>query len=102
VPWYYEELHVLAKGTTKLLATTSVGQIADMDHLLEIVRDIPVRQDDVDWNCVTWVKGALEELALDGTALEQGGVGTDWLMLRDLVVGAAALKLRQKQQVAAR
>lgn len=92
VPWYYEELHVLAKGTSKLLATEPVGKVVDMDHFLEIVRDIPVQQGQADWNCVTWVQEVLHEVSQDATALEMKTSGYDWPSMRDSVVEVAAQK----------
>lgn len=101
VSWYFEELHVPAKGTQKLLATIPVGEVVDMDHLLEILRDIPIHQDDADWNCVAWIHEALDDLSHDASALEVQGVGNDWLALRDSAMGAASLKAQQYHSVAA-
>jgi hypothetical protein len=97
VTWYFEEVHVPVKATPKLLATIPVGQVIDVERLLEILRDIPIRQNDLDWNCVSWIQEALDELSHDSTALEVEGLGGDWLALRDSVMGAAALKSSQIQ-----
>lgn len=82
-----------AKATPKLLTKISVGNVVDIDHMLEIIRDVPIHQDNSDWNCVTWIHEALDELALDNTVLEGEGSGSDWLDLRDRAIGAAELIL---------
>jgi hypothetical protein len=102
VTWYYEEAHVAAKGTSKLLATIPVGEVVDMDKMLEILRDIPIQQGDVEWNCVSWMKMAVDELSHDGTALEIHDLGKDWQSLRDSAIWAADQKANQYQDAAAR
>jgi hypothetical protein len=100
VTWYFEEVHVLAKGTSKLLTSIPIGEIVDMDNLLEILRDIPIRQEDVEWNCVTWIRQALDDLSHDSSAIKLEAIGRDWPKLRDSVMEAAAQKAAQYQSPA--
>jgi hypothetical protein len=67
--WIYEEIHVSARGTQKLLSKTYIGDIADEERLLEIIRDAPIRQDEEGWNCVSWVREVLEMMWEDGEVL---------------------------------
>ncbi|ESZ93189.1 hypothetical protein SBOR_6421 [Sclerotinia borealis F-4128] len=45
------------------------------------LRNIPIKQGVPYWNCVAWVKGALELLQDDGKSL--GTAVTDWTKVRD-------------------
>lgn len=56
-----------------------------MDCLTETVRGTPIVQSDPNWNCVTWVKDALETLQVDGRAL--GTSQLDWKTVRDAAMG---------------
>lgn len=56
--WIYEELHVSAAGTPKLLSQIFIGDIVDEERFVEIVRDVRVRQEE-GWNCVAWVEEAV-------------------------------------------
>jgi hypothetical protein len=102
VTWFFEQLHVDAKGTSKLLTTTPIGKVVDMDRLLEILRDIPIPQNEPDWNCVNWMREALDEISHDQTALEIEGLGADWQALRDSVMKAAALRSSQVPEAVTR
>jgi len=79
--WYYEELRVPIGKTPKLLSMTPIGEILDMEKFLEIVRDVPVVQGDGEWNCIIWIRQALEGLREDGEALV---FTEDWCMERFL------------------
>jgi hypothetical protein len=100
VTWFFEEIRVQAKGTSKLLATIPLGEIVDMDHLLEILRDTPIHQGEVNWNCVSWIRKALDDLSHDSTAITLGALARDWPTLRDSAMEAAAQKAVQYQSSA--
>lgn len=68
--WIYEEVHVPARGTPKLLSQTYLGDIINNEQLAEILRDTPIDQKN-GWNCVDWVERAVE-LMSEGGALEGG------------------------------
>jgi hypothetical protein len=88
--WIYEEIHVDARGTPKLLAQIRIGDILDTDRLLEILRDVPIVQDLAGWNCIEWIKDALDSLEMDAEAV-RGGL--DWVKLRKLGLSAADAKM---------
>ncbi|KAJ5780060.1 hypothetical protein N7457_005220 [Penicillium paradoxum] len=46
-----------------------VGKVADGNRLVKILRNTPIRQGQPGWNCVSWVKEALEMLKDDSKAL---------------------------------
>lgn len=87
--WLYEEIHVDARGTPKLLTKTLIGDINDWDGLFEILRDVPLDQETADWNCLSWIRDALRAVGQDGTVVSgRSGVGC-WSALRRFVLGAA-------------
>jgi hypothetical protein len=68
--WIYEEIAVDSKGTPKLLSQTFIGDVLDMDRVLEILRDVLIVQDSAEWNCVEWIRSVLDDLEVDGGAVE--------------------------------
>jgi hypothetical protein len=64
-----------------LLVRVLIGKVTNMQRLESILQDIPVRQGDPAWNCVIWVKQALEKLQADGKAV--GTSRLDWPRVRD-------------------
>jgi hypothetical protein len=68
--WIYEEVHVSALGTPKLLAQTYIRDVVNDEGLLEILRDVPIRQEK-GWNCVDWIESALK-MVWDEEVVERG------------------------------
>ena len=56
-----------------------VSKVADENRLAQNLRAIPIRQNLQGWNCVAWVKEALESLNADATAL---CTRVDWETMR--------------------
>lgn len=69
--WIYEEIHVSARVTPKLLSKTYIGDVVDNERLYEVLRDTPIRQQEWGWNCVDWVSEAVG-LVWDAELLEGG------------------------------
>ncbi|RKF78050.1 hypothetical protein GcM1_214018 [Golovinomyces cichoracearum] len=74
--WFYDELPVSLHATNMLLVRVKIGKIIDTKRLRKILRDCPIRQGEQDWNCVSWVKEALEALWSNEKVL--GTAITDW------------------------
>ena len=89
--WDFEERECPLTPTNMLLVRVVVGKIIDGNRLAEILRNTPVREDQPGWNCVAWVKEALESLANDSKAL--GTSVTEW----DKVRNAAMEYCQQKK-----
>ena len=68
-----------------LLVRIMIGKIVDKECLLSILRNTPIRQGQPGWNCVAWVKEALETLKADNKAL--GTSVLDWNKVRDVSMG---------------
>ncbi|TVY47527.1 hypothetical protein LOCC1_G003694 [Lachnellula occidentalis] len=79
--WYFEERDVGLLATSMQLVRIMIGKIEKMDRLVSILRRVPIRQGQRGWNCVSWVKEALESLNADGKAL--GTSVTAWQAVRD-------------------
>lgn len=98
--WLYEEIHVSARGTPKLLAQTYIGDIADNERLFEILRDAPVAQE-TGWNCISWVTGAMEAV-WESEALESGRLDRLEFLKREALRAADAEYARREDMVKAR
>lgn len=46
-----------------------VGKVKNLDQLKSILASIPLRLEISEWNCVEWVKEALQTVEQDGKAL---------------------------------
>lgn len=79
--WVFEEKEVSLLATSMLLVRIVIGKIEKMDRLVEILRVVPIRGEEDGWNCVGWVKEALQVLNADGRAL--GTSLTEWQRVRD-------------------
>ncbi|KAK5998887.1 hypothetical protein PT974_01271 [Cladobotryum mycophilum] len=64
-----------------LLVRVLVGKVKNLERLLELFRNSPLRPDVTGWNCVYWVKEALETAAKDSNVLASC-VG-NWQIVRD-------------------
>ena len=87
--WIYEEIPVNAAGTPKLLAQIPIGDIRDMETLIELVRNLPIVQQVEGWNCVAWIESALKALEEDGEAVSATSDDLSWLRLRNVALRAA-------------
>lgn len=81
VEWSFEEAECPPTPTNMLLVRVVIGKVQDDNHLVDILRGIPIRQEQGGWNCVFWVKEALETLVADGKAL--GTHVIEWERVRD-------------------
>ena len=64
-----------------LLVRLMIGKVEDGNRLAQILRTTPIRQNQVGWNCVAWIREALETLKADNVALGRSVVG--WERVRN-------------------
>lgn len=57
-----------------------VAKVKDTPRLSEVLRKIPIRQDQEEWNCVYWVKEALETARDEGRVLGRNVVDWRWVV----------------------
>lgn len=91
--WYYEERECQLAPTSMLLVRVLVGKVEQGDRLKAILRSIPIRQGQPGWNCVGWIKEALEKIKADGRV-----VGTSVLDWETVDKEAMAYCQRKKDQ----
>lgn len=83
--WFFEERECPLAPTSMLLVRIMVGKVADGIRLVEILRRTPIRQGQPGWNCVFWVKEALETIKRDGKAV--GTSVIEWDKVRNQAMG---------------
>lgn len=81
IQWIYEERDIPLIATNMLLVRVVVGKVTNMEQLVKILRNVPIVQGDGAWNCITWVKHALEALQFSKEAL--GTCRIEWIPVRD-------------------
>lgn len=79
--WLFEERSTPLAPTNMLLVRVIIGKVKNNERLVNVLRTTPIRQGDSSWNCVVWVKEALEGLKADGKAL--GTCVIEWNRVRD-------------------
>ncbi|MCJ1246429.1 hypothetical protein MMC30_003636 [Trapelia coarctata] len=108
--WLYEEHYISTTPENMLLVLITIGKVTNLPHLEGILRGVPVVQGSESWNCVSWVKDALEALRGDGErervpVLQRGlenekALGThilEWEMVRDASMRYCAEKRVQRR-----
>lgn len=79
--WYFQERDCSLAPTNMLLVRIMIAKVEDNGQLISILRNTPIRGDEQGWNCVLWIKEALERLATNGKTL--GTSVTEWRRVRD-------------------
>jgi hypothetical protein len=79
--WGFEALDTGTIQSATLLVRIMIAKITDDKRLEQILRAIPIRAEVEGWNCVYWVKEALEALQADGKVV--GTSVLDWQKVRD-------------------
>ena len=64
--WEFEERLTAANMA---LVRIMVGKVANAARLVQTIRGVPVKQDDPQWNCISWVKQVLQALETHGGRL---------------------------------
>ena len=91
IQWVFEEQHIGLGATNLFLVRVMIGKVKKKRRLVNALRSIPIRQSEDGWNCVIWVRQALEALQADGKAL--GTAVVEWSKVRD-----AAMTYCQKKR----
>ncbi|PKY05712.1 hypothetical protein P168DRAFT_129649 [Aspergillus campestris IBT 28561] len=89
--WVFENPPCRLGATSMLLVRIMVGKVKDSQRLTEILRTTPVRGDVGGWNCVSWVKEAVERAQAEEKVL--GKCVLDWQTVR-----AAAMDYCQEKK----
>lgn len=62
MPWIYEAIKINSNHDSRLLVRILLGEVSREDILERLFAEVPVVQDDPDFNCITWVQQALSRL----------------------------------------
>ncbi|CAK7274931.1 hypothetical protein SEPCBS57363_006417 [Sporothrix epigloea] len=90
--WEYNEEETKTLQTMRLLTRIQIGKVRDMTALESVLRGVPIRAGAVDgWNCVAWVREALEMIANNDTAM--GTAVLDWAKVRDAAMAFTQSKI---------
>lgn len=89
--WVFEELTISMMPTQMILVRIMLAKIEQADRLRQLLRQIPIRQGEEGWNCVLWVKEALDNLERSKDVI--GTCVLDWESVRE-----AALSYCQKKK----
>lgn len=69
--WQYEETQLRnVQNTTSLLVRVLTGKVEDLKRLIDVLRGIPVIQNDPGWRSRTWCANALAAIVADRQAME--------------------------------
>lgn len=79
--WEFQERTTSKEATRMILVRIRVGKVASMERLSSVLRSTKIKATEPGWNCVAWVREALEGLKDDGKAL--GTSKIDWVSIRD-------------------
>lgn len=91
--WLFEERDCALGPSNMLLVRVIVAKVENKDRLVTLLRNTPIRQGQQGWNCVGWVKEALERLKADGKAI--GTSNTEWEAVREGTLGYCQRKKGQ-------
>ena len=91
--WAYEEAPTSLAPENMLLVRVAVAKVASTNALRKVVEGIPVGGDE-SFNCVSWVRSALEALFADGAAV---GRVTEWEKLREAAMWYAGEKRKARR-----
>ena len=92
--WVFEEREISLFATEMLLVRMVIAKIEKRDLVESILRNVPIRQRTEGWNCVGWVKEALE-LLTDNNSPALGTNVTEWVKVRDAVMSYCERKKKE-------
>lgn len=80
--------------TQMVLVRILIAKIEDIDRLAQLLRQIPIRQEQQGWNCVLWIKEALSELQTSANIM-----GTNVLEWKAVRSAACPIASRRKMSI---
>jgi hypothetical protein len=89
--WEFEEASTTMLPSRMIMVRILMAKIESRDRLAQVLRQIPIRQGQQGWNCVTWIKEALAQLQMSTNLI--GTSVVEWDAVRD-----AAMSYCQKKK----
>lgn len=94
IRWVLEERAIGMNPTAMVLVRISIGKVMNLERAMAVLRDVPIRGNQFGWNCVWWVKEALDLLRVNGKTLSRTSVA-DWTRVRNASMGYARRKEKE-------
>jgi hypothetical protein len=91
--WAFEERTASMMPTQMILTRVLVAKVENMERLAQLLRQIPIRQGQEGWNCVSWVQEALSELGKSKKIV--GTSAVEWNAVRDAAMDYVQRKKAQ-------
>lgn len=79
--WRYEERDTAMAPTSMLLVRVLIAKVKSLSRLRSVFKRTPLRPELQNWNCVEWIREALEAAVADGKAV--GTCASGWESVRD-------------------
>lgn len=77
--YFYEEQDMPSHTAAQTgLIRVAVAKVTDEERLQSLLRELPVREDDSAFNCLTWVREAFTRLLDDGKSVKSYLDSNDW------------------------
>ncbi|OJJ77707.1 hypothetical protein ASPBRDRAFT_36953 [Aspergillus brasiliensis CBS 101740] len=70
-----------------VLVRILIGKVVDRERLLGILRGVSVPGEEEGWNCVSWVREALEAIKMADKGVLGSGCVLEWERVRDKAMG---------------
>ncbi|QPH02856.1 hypothetical protein C2857_007074 [Epichloe festucae Fl1] len=83
--WEYVEEDISMMPTSMLLVRVVFGKVKELSRLKSIFRNIPIRHEVGGWNCVAWVREAVETALQDRRVLRLSE-SLNWDSVRDVAM----------------
>ncbi|KAH0542454.1 hypothetical protein FGG08_003125 [Glutinoglossum americanum] len=80
--WYYQRVEIPVQPTSTLLVRITVAKVADQEKLEQTLENVPLIQNEPNWNCRVWIRDALAALEADERSL--GTKKTDWQIVEHI------------------
>jgi hypothetical protein len=89
--WEFEEAATTMMPSRMIMVRILIAKIESRDRLAALLRRIPIRQGQQGWNCVAWIKEALEQLQVSRDVVGRSVV--EWEVVR-----SAAMEYCQRKR----
>lgn len=84
--WVFEERDIGMNPTAMILVRIVIGKVVNPERVVTLLRGVPIWDGQAGWNCVWWVREALDTLREEGGVLSRTSV-TDWARVRGAAMG---------------
>ncbi|POS73721.1 hypothetical protein DHEL01_v207890 [Diaporthe helianthi] len=95
--WVFEEREIGMNPTAMILVRVIIGKVVSLERVASVLRNVPVNGGQPGWNCISWLRDALEMLRADGKALSgsRSSAAAAWEEDREAALGYVRRKERE-------